>query len=132
MTGLKTIPSNFSVKETIDRLASIAQSNGLIVFARINHAANATQQQLQLRPTELIIFGNAKGGTPLMQDKQTSGIDLPLKALAWQDESEKVWLAYNEMSWIKERHELTDKSNTAIKILEDKLSTMCNAATKKS
>src|SRR5271154_4124230 len=130
MTGLKTISSNFSVKETIDRLAAIAQSNGLVVFARIDHAANATQQQLQLRPTELIIFGNAKGGTPLMHDKQTSGIDLPLKALAWQDESEKVWLTYNEMPWIKERHELTNNSNTALKILEDKMNSICNAATK--
>jgi uncharacterized protein (DUF302 family) len=132
MPGLKTIPSNFSVKETVDRIASVALANGLTIFARIDHSANATQQKLQLRPTELIIFGNAKGGTPLMQDKQTSGIDLPLKALAWQDESEKIWLTYNEMSWLKDRHELTDHSDKVLKILEDKMDSICNAATKNS
>jgi len=83
------LKATISVKETIDRVASIVQSKGLTVFARIDHADNAAKQGLQLRPTELIIFGNPKVGTVLMQDKQTSGIDLPVKALAWQDEGWK-------------------------------------------
>jgi uncharacterized protein (DUF302 family) len=74
MRGLKTVPSNFSVKETLDRLSSFVKANGLTVFIRIDHSTNATQSGLQLRPTELILFGNPKGGTMLMQDKQTSGL----------------------------------------------------------
>ena len=100
MNGLTTIPSDFSVQETIDRLAAMVTSKGLSIFARIDHAANAGQAGLTLRPTYLIIFGNPKAGTPLMQDNQVSGIDLPVKALAWQDEAGKVWLTYNEASWL--------------------------------
>jgi uncharacterized protein (DUF302 family) len=74
------------------------------VFARIDHAAGAAQAGLELRPTELIIFGNARGGTPLMQLIQTVGIDLPLKALVWEDASGTTWLSYNEPSWIARRH----------------------------
>ncbi len=131
MTGLITISSEFSVKETIDRLASIVQSKGLTVFVRIDHAANALENGLQLRPTELIIFGNPKGGTPLMQDKQPSGIDLPVKALAWQDESGKAWLTYNETAWLKDRHSLTDNSNQAIKAIKDGMTMVCTAAVKR-
>ena len=79
----------------------------MIVFARIDHAAGAAQAGLALRPTEVFIFGNAKAGTPLMQSDQTIGIDLPLKALVWQDANGKVWLSYNEPSWIVRRHGLT-------------------------
>src|SRR5690348_12603223 len=104
--GLVTIASNFSVKETIDRLVRTIAPLGLKVFARIDHAAGAQQAGLTLRPTELVVFGNPKGGTPLMQDKQTSGIDLPVKALAWEDADGKVWLTYEEASWIAERHGL--------------------------
>jgi uncharacterized protein (DUF302 family) len=119
MIGLTTIPSDFSVAETIDRLASFVTAKGLTVFSRIDHARNALQEGLQLRPTELIIFGNPKAGTLLMQEKQTSGIDLPVKALAWEDESGKVWLTYNEPRWIAERHALTDKSAPTIKAIEE-------------
>ena len=79
--GLITVPSRFSVGETLDRLTAALTSAGLLVFARINHASNAAEVGLPLRPTELLIFGHPKGGTPLMQDKQTAGIDLPVKAL---------------------------------------------------
>lgn len=113
-----TIPSDFSVQETIDRLAAIVTTKGLSVFARIDHAANARQAGLSLRPTYLIIFGNPMAGTPLMVDNQVSGIDLPVKALAWQDEAGKVWLTYNEASWLVSRHHLTEKTEAAIKAIE--------------
>jgi uncharacterized protein (DUF302 family) len=80
------------------------RAKGLEIFARIDHAAGAAEVGLTLQPTELIIFGNARGGTPLMQSAQTAGIDLPLKALVWQDAENQTWLSYNEPSWIAQRH----------------------------
>jgi uncharacterized protein (DUF302 family) len=85
--GLITIKSSQGPKETMERLEAAAKAKGLTIFARIDHAAGAAEVGLSLRPTELLIFGNAKGGTPLMQSDQTVGIDLPLKALVWQDAS---------------------------------------------
>ncbi len=102
--GLITLQSAFGAKETIDRLEAEVKSKGLTIFARIDHAAGAQEAGLPLRPTELLIFGNAKGGTPLMQATQTIGIDLPLKALAWEDADGKVWLSYNEPAWLARRH----------------------------
>jgi uncharacterized protein (DUF302 family) len=102
--GLTTIPSRFGPKETMDRLATEIQAKGMKVFARIDHAAGAAEVGLTLRPTELIIFGNARGGTPLMQSNQTVGIDLPLKALVWQDAAGKTFISYNEPSWMAQRH----------------------------
>ena len=98
--GLTTIPSSYGPKETMDRLEAEIKAKGMTVFARIDHAAGAAQAGLSLRPTEVLIFGNAKAGTPLMQSNQTIGIDLPLKALVWQDADGKVWLSYNEPSWL--------------------------------
>jgi uncharacterized protein (DUF302 family) len=106
MEGLTTIISKFDPKETMDRLEAEVRARRLTVFARIDHAAGAAEVGLTLRPTELIIFGNARGGTPLMQASQTAGIDLPLKALVWQDAAGKTWLSYNEPSWIVQRHGL--------------------------
>lgn len=83
--GLRIVKSEFSVSETIDRLSSLAASKGLLILARIDHSANAKQISMELRPTELLIFGHPKGGIPLMQDKQTAGLDLPVRALAWED-----------------------------------------------
>jgi|SRR5580658_613971 uncharacterized protein (DUF302 family) len=108
--GLITVKSNYSVRETLDRLKLGLESAGLSVFARIDHAANAQAVGMPLRPTDLLIFGSPKGGTPLMQDQQTSGIDLPLKALCWQDELGNVWLSYNDPQWVANRHQLTAKS----------------------
>ena len=102
--GLITLPSAHGAKETVDRLVSEVEAKGMTVFARIDHAAGAEEAGLALRPTELLIFGNAKGGTPLMQAKQTIGIDLPLKALAWEDADGKAWLSYNEPAWLAQRH----------------------------
>jgi uncharacterized protein (DUF302 family) len=108
MEGLTTIPSNFDSKETISRLETELCAQGMTVFARIDHAAGAREAGLELRPTEVIIFGNARGGTPLMQLDQIVGIDLPLKALVWQDAASKTWISYNEPNWIARRHGLTN------------------------
>lgn len=102
--GLTTIPSSFAARETMDRLEAAVKAKGLTVFARVDHAAGAAAAGLPLRPTELLMFGNAKGGTPLMQASQTAGIDLPLRALVYQDADGKVWLAYNDPAWIGRRH----------------------------
>jgi uncharacterized protein (DUF302 family) len=88
----------------MDRLEAEIRAQRMTVFARIDHAGGAAVVGLKLAPTELIIFGNARGGTPLMQSAQTVGIDLPLKALVWEDTAGKTWLSYNEPSWIARRH----------------------------
>ena len=112
--GLVTVESRFGVAETIDRLVEIVTGAGLCVFARVDHAAGAHEIGATLRPTELLIFGHPKGGTPLMQDRQLAGIDLPIKALAWEDERGKVWLSYNDARWLAERHGLGDASLDAV------------------
>jgi uncharacterized protein (DUF302 family) len=106
MEGLTTNQSSFGPQETMDRLEAEIKAHGMTVFARINHAALAEQAGLALRPTEVILFGNPRGGTPLMQANQTIGIDLPLKALVWKDVSGKTWLSYNEPAWLAKRHEM--------------------------
>jgi uncharacterized protein (DUF302 family) len=127
--GLITVPSHFSVPQTMERLVAFAASHGLTVFARIDHADGAAQVGLPLRPTELVIFGNPKGGTPLMQDHQTAGIDLPIKALAWEDADRKVWLAYNDAAWIAQRHGLGPASAQAVKAIAAGLAAAATAAT---
>jgi uncharacterized protein (DUF302 family) len=125
--GLTTIASSFSPKETMDRLEAEIRAKGMSVFARVDHAAGAAEAGLELRPTNLIIFGNARGGTPLMQASQTAGIDLPLKALVWQDAAGKTWLSYNEPSWIAQRHHLGIKAE-----IVDKLAAALSAMAKKA
>jgi uncharacterized protein (DUF302 family) len=105
--GLTSIQSSCGPKATMDRLDAEIRAKGLNVFARIDHAAGAAEVGLTLAPTVLIIFGNARGGTPLMQSAQTVGIDLPLKILVWQDSADKTWLSYNEASWLARRHNVT-------------------------
>jgi uncharacterized protein (DUF302 family) len=112
--GLVTVESRFGARETIDRLAEAVLQAGLNIFARIDHAAGAHGVGASLRPTELLIFGNPKGGTPLMQDRQTAGIDLPVKALAWEDDRGKAWLTYNSAEWIADRHDLGAPSHEAV------------------
>jgi uncharacterized protein (DUF302 family) len=106
--GLTTVPSHRDPKDTMDRLEAELRGRAMNIFARIDHAAGAREVGLELRPTEVIIFGNASGGTPLMQLGQTAGIDLPLKALVWQDAAAKTWISYNEPNWIAQRHGLTN------------------------
>ncbi len=115
--GIVSFESRFGVAETLDRLVETVTRLGLHVFARIDHMAGAQEVGLPLRPTQLLIFGNPKGGTPLMQDKQIAGIDLPVKALAWEDEHGKVWLSYNAAEWIATRHGLSDASITAVQAI---------------
>ncbi len=102
--GLVAIKSPHSPKDTMDRLEALLKQKGLTIFARIDHAVGAARVGQVLRPTEVLIFGNPQGGTPFMQCAQTVGIDLPLKALVWQDASGQVWLGYNDPSFLAQRH----------------------------
>jgi uncharacterized protein (DUF302 family) len=102
----------------------------LTVFARIDHAAGAAEAGMSLRPTELLIFGNAKGGTPLMQATQTIGIDLPLKALVWQDASGNTWLSYNDPSWLAKRHGLGPEVEATVNGMATALDDLARTATK--
>lgn len=105
--GLVSMKSQFDAKQTMNRLEDIVKQKGFTVFARIDHAAGASKIGKQLRPTELLIFGNPKGGTPFMECAQSVGIDLPLKALAWEDASSQVWLSYNDPEWMAKRHNVS-------------------------
>ena len=102
--GLIVTPSVHGPAETMRKLIDAVTEKGLVVLAHIDHAAAAAKAGLELRPTDLLIFGNAKGGTPLMQADQTMGIDLPLKALVWQDQDGHTLLGYNDPAWLAERH----------------------------
>ena len=116
--GLTSIQSSFGPKATMDRLDADIRAKGLNVFARIDHGAGAAEVGLNLRPTELVIFGNARGGTPLMQAVQTVGIDLPLKALVWQDAANNTWISYNQPSWIAQRHGVAGAESTVDKLAD--------------
>jgi uncharacterized protein (DUF302 family) len=105
--GLINVKSTHSVAETADRLERLLSEKGMTVFLRLNHAEAAASVGITLRPTELIIFGNPKVGSPLMAKQQTIGIDLPQKMLIWQDASGQVWLTYNDADYLAERHELS-------------------------
>lgn len=102
--GLVAVKSARGAKDTMTRLEEVVKQRGLNVFARIDHAAGAAKIGKALRPTELLIFGNPQGGTPLMECEQTAGIDLPLKALVWEDPSGQVWLGYNDPAFLAQRH----------------------------
>ena len=102
--GLIVVKSPYGAEETMDRLEEIVKKRGLNVFARIDHAAGAAKIGKTLRPTQLLIFGNPKGGTPFMECAQSVGIDLPLKALVWEDASKQVWLGYNDPAFLAQRH----------------------------
>ncbi|MGV8940962.1 MAG: DUF302 domain-containing protein [Lysobacter sp.] len=104
--GLVSVKSPYSVNETMDRFQALVEKKGLSVFARIDHAAAAAQVGKALRPTELLIFGNAQGGTPFMECAQSVGIDLPLKALTWEDSSGQTWIGYNDPEYLAKRHEV--------------------------
>jgi uncharacterized protein (DUF302 family) len=127
--GLITVRSSYSPKETMKRLETEVKAKGLTVFARIDHAAGAAEVGLSLRPTELLIFGNAKGGTPLMQSVQTIGIDLPLKILIWQDEAGDTWLSYNDPSWLAKRHGANHNVEATVTALTSALHALAKAAT---
>jgi len=105
----------------MDRLAAAVTGRGMSVLARIDHAAAAAKAGLDLRPTEVLIFGNARGGTPLMQKVQTIGIDLPLRALVWQDEEGRTWLACNDPRWLAGRHTAAAGSDRVLDAIAETL-----------
>ena len=128
--GLMTIPSAFGARETMDRLEGAIKAKGLTVFARIDHAAGAAAVDMPLRPTEVLVFGNARGGTPLMEANQSVGIDLPLKVVVYQDADGKVWLAYNDPSWIAQRHGLGAAVGASVDGLAKALEALATQAAK--
>lgn len=117
-----TKPSKYPVSETIGRIEKAVTAKGMQIFARIDHGGEANKVGLAMRPTELLIFGNPKGGTALMVARPTAAIDLPMKALAWEDDEGKVWLTYNSPELLHDRHgvptELTSKLDPVGKVLE--------------
>ena len=127
-SGLISLKSSHDVKTTADRLENMLNQKGMTVFGRINHAAGAQKVGENLRPTELIIFGNPKVGTPLMQCRQGVAIDLPQKALIWEDDKGQVWLSYNDPKYLAERHGITECAEV-IKKIENALSNFAKAAT---
>jgi uncharacterized protein (DUF302 family) len=127
--GLTTIRSNHGPKDTMNRLEAEAKAGGMTIFARIDHAAGATAVGLSLPPTEVLIFGNAKGGTPLMQSVHTIGIDLPLKALVWQDATGDTWVSYNDPAWLAKRHGVSGASDAVVGNMSAALQAMARAAT---
>lgn len=106
--GLIAVKSPHSVKETMARLEAVVKQKGMAIFARIDHAAGAAKVGKKLPPTALLIFGNPQGGTPFMECAQSVGIDLPLKALVWQDAAGAVWLGYNDPAFLARRHGVPD------------------------
>ncbi|MEM1391941.1 MAG: DUF302 domain-containing protein [Cyanobacteria bacterium P01_D01_bin.116] len=125
--GIVRVKSNYSVEETVQRFQSIAKEQGLNIFGTVNHQAGAASVNQELRPTQVIIFGNPAAGTPLMQCNQTAGIDLPQKALVWEDENGDVFLAYNSPKYLSRRHKLRgcadqplERIGNALKMLAEK------------
>lgn len=107
--GMVHLSSPYSVPETVERLEAALRAKGIAVFARVDHSGEAAKVGLQMRPTLLLIFGSPKSGTPLMVASPTIAIDLPLKALIWQDAESKVWLSHNDPQYLKQRHNLPEE-----------------------
>ena len=116
--GIVDTLSNHSVEETVERLKGILQAKGVTLFALIDHSGEAEKIGMKMRPTKLFIFGNPKGGTPLMLAAPSSAIDLPLKILVWEDANQKVWISYNSLAYLKERHGLPDGLMANIAVVE--------------
>jgi uncharacterized protein (DUF302 family) len=114
--GLISVKSSHDVKATADRLENILKQKGMNIFIRINHAAGARKAGQDLRPTELVVFGNPKIGTALMQCNRSVAIDLPQKALIWQDDKEQVWLTYNDPDYLAQRHGLDSCAEVTQKV----------------
>ena len=126
--GLINVKSSHDTKTTADRLENALKQKGMTVFARIDHAAGAQKVGQKLRPTELVVFGNPKVGTPLMQCRQSTAIDLPQKALIYEDEEGQVWLSYNNPNYLVERHGIEGCAEV-VKKVEKALSNFSKAAT---
>lgn len=107
--GMVHLSSAYSFPETLLRLESVVQSKGLAIFCRVDHSGEAEKAGLKMNPTQLVIFGSPKAGTPLMVASPTLAIDLPLKALVWEDAGGKVWVSYNAPEYLKQRHNIPDE-----------------------
>jgi len=127
--GLITIESRNGPEETMNRFEAEVRARGMTVFAHIDHAAGATAVGLPLRPTELLIFGHAKAGTPLIQSNQLIGIDLPLKTLVWQDASGTTWLSYNDPASLARRHGMDGAADTTVDAMAAALKAIASKAT---
>lgn len=127
--GLVTLKSPYSVKTTLDRLEALVEQKGMTVFERIDHAEGAKQVGKSLRPTEVVLFGNPQGGTPFMECAQTVGIDLPLKALAWEDASGQVWLGYNDPAYLAQRHDTSEAECPVVGNLVEGLGNIAKSVT---
>jgi uncharacterized protein (DUF302 family) len=127
-SGLATLRSAHGAEETARRLEAALTAKGIHVFARIDHAAGAREAGLSLRPTVVLLFGNPRAGTPLMQSNQTVGIDLPLKALVWEDEAGRCWLTYNRPDYLAARHGIADRAE-AVTAMGAGLEALARAAT---
>lgn len=127
--GLTTVASRYGPRDTADRLAAAVTSRGMAVMARIDHAAAAASVGMELRPTEVLVFGNPKAGTPLMQMAQTVGIDLPLRALVWQDADGATWLGYNDPQWLASRHLASATGSPAVDGMRQALAAVAKEAT---
>ncbi|WP_126457158.1 DUF302 domain-containing protein [Sulfuriflexus mobilis] len=126
--GLINKKSHHSVKVTLDRLENALKEKGITIVTRWSHDAGAKKIGIPLRPTELLIFGNPKLGSHMFTSNQTSGIDLPLKALAWEDKKGQVWLTYNDPKYIANRHGIKDRAEI-VKKMTGALNNLTNAAT---
>ncbi|MBR0872929.1 DUF302 domain-containing protein [Bradyrhizobium tropiciagri] len=127
--GLITLRSAFGPQQTMERLEAEVKAKGMTVFAHVDHAAGASAAGLPLRPTDLLIFGAAKGGTPLMQAAQTIGIDLPLKALVWQDEAGTTFLSYNDSAYLARRHGIEQSGKQVVEAMSGALKAIAAKAT---
>jgi len=114
--GLVNVPSTFNVEETADRMESVLREKGMTIFNRIKHSEGAANVGIELRKTELIIFGNPKVGSPFMKCQQSVAIDLPQKALIWEDDNAKVWISYNDPRYLEKRHNIIGCEEVILKI----------------
>jgi uncharacterized protein (DUF302 family) len=126
--GLTTIRSAFGPEQTMNRFEAEVRAGGMTVFTHIDHAAGAANVGLSLRPTDLLIFGTTRAGTPLMEAAQSIAVDLPLKALVWQDENGVTWLSYNQPGWLGRRHNLAPALDAVIAAMTAGLDKMAKAA----
>jgi uncharacterized protein (DUF302 family) len=124
--GIISRASNHSVPETLDRVEGLLRAKGIKIFARVDHGGEAAAVGLNMPPTQLLIFGNPEVGTPVMLAAPSAAIDLPLKALAWQDAEGKVWLSYNDPEYIARRYGLTSEQVKALAPLGVLLETATN------
>jgi uncharacterized protein (DUF302 family) len=129
--GMVNVASDYDVKQTADRLESVLKKKNMKIFNRINHAKGAMGVGIELRDTQLIIFGNPKVGSPLMKCQQTVALDLPQKALIWKDNKGKVWISYNDPMYLKQRHNLTGCDKVLSKVTNALANITKTAAKKK-